>query len=204
MPCRRGGFSLVEMMIVIAITAILLALGIPSFTAYLANLKVRTTAEGFLSGLQLARADAVRRNARVEFILTILAPTVDNLATDTADLTDPAFADDIDLPPNHPNWMIRTADTSAFIEGKSAAEGSSSAQSGRSPVEVRGSVSSITFNGLGNTDLLDTATFQFTNNAAGDCVADGGPVRCLNVMVATGGRIKLCDPAVPAGDTRGC
>lgn len=192
----RKGFSLVEMMIAIAIMAILLALGAPTFSLYLANLKIRTTAEGFTSGMQLAKADAVRRNTQVEFLLTDVAPTATNVATGS-------------LNANGGNWMIRTADRATFIEGKSGAEGASSAEGGASPVEVIGSVSSVTFNGLGSTALAGTATFQFTNSAAGDCIAAGGQVRCLNVVVAPGGRIKLCDPGltaaqIAAGDTRAC
>lgn len=182
---RRDGFSLVELMIVIAIMAILLSLGIPVFATYFANLKVRTTAEGFLSGLQLARADAVRRNGGVEFLLTNDAPT--ELAAANA---------------NGINWVIRSGAT--LIEGKSGAEGSSSTEGGASPVQVVGSVASITFNGLGGTNLAAPATFQFSNSAAGAC-APVGPIRCLNVIVAPGGRIKQCDPAAAGlNDTRSC
>ncbi|MCC6472780.1 MAG: hypothetical protein IT514_03450, partial [Burkholderiales bacterium] len=44
-----------------------------------------------------------------------------------------------------------------------------------------------------------------TNPSGGACAADGGPMRCLNVLVSPGGQIKMCDPAVAAtGDTRRC
>lgn len=182
---QQRGFNIVELMIVVAIMAILLSLGLPAFTTYFANLKVRTTAEGFLSGLQLTRADAVRRNAGVEFLLTNDAPT--GAATANA---------------NGINWVVRSGAT--LIEGKSGAEGSSSTEGGVSPIQIVGSVASITFNGLGGTNLAGPATFQFTNNAGGAC-APAGPIRCLNVIVDPGGRIKLCDPAATAAnDTRGC
>lgn len=192
----KGGFSLVEMMIAIAIMAILLALGAPTFSLYLANLKIRGSAEGFLSGMQLARADAVRRNTTVEFLLTNDSPGVSSLAT-------------TNLSTSGNNWMIRTADKAEFIEGKSGAEGGSSAEGDASPVQLVGSVASVTFNGLGNTTLAGTATFSFTNNSAGTCIASGGQVRCLNVIVDPGGRIKLCDPGltpaeIAAGDSRAC
>ena len=56
------GFTLIELMIVVAVVAMLLVFGIPSMTAYAANAKVRHAAETFYSAVQLARAEAIRTN----------------------------------------------------------------------------------------------------------------------------------------------
>lgn len=68
-PPLSHGFTLVELMIALAILAILSALAAPNFSAMIANYRVRTGAEGIISGLQLARAEAVRRNTNVSFTL---------------------------------------------------------------------------------------------------------------------------------------
>ena len=67
-PPQRG-FTLVELMIGIALLAIILAIGGPSFATWLQNTQIRNMSEAVKDGLQLARAEAVRRNARVRFQL---------------------------------------------------------------------------------------------------------------------------------------
>lgn len=66
---RHSGFTLVELMISVAVLAILASLALPEFKTWIANSRIRTAAETIRSGLQLARNEAVRRNTNVEFIL---------------------------------------------------------------------------------------------------------------------------------------
>ncbi len=42
-----------------------------------------------------------------------------------------------------------------------------------------------------------------TVNGVGACVTTG-PVRCLRVVVRTGGQIRMCDPALPNTDSQSC
>lgn len=64
-----GGFSLVELVIAMMVGAILLRLGMPSFGNWIGNQRMRTTAEALLHGLNVARSEALRRNARVLFAM---------------------------------------------------------------------------------------------------------------------------------------
>jgi type IV fimbrial biogenesis protein FimT len=195
---KRGrGFSLIEMLVVIVIMAVLLGLGLPSYRIYLANQKVLSTAEVFMAGLQMARAEAVKLNQRTEFLLTDDAPTPGNVDTATAGTAGR-------------NWMVRAlaAGGNTFVEGKSGAEGSGAATSAASPIAVNGSISAVTFDGFGMPmGLAAAATFQFSNPGAGACATSGGgggPIRCVVVRISRGGQTRLCDPAVPADDTRSC
>lgn len=63
------GFSLVELMVTVAVLSLLMVLAVPSFTEWIQNSRIRTAAESVQNGVQFARAEAVRRNARVEFAL---------------------------------------------------------------------------------------------------------------------------------------
>lgn len=191
---RTAGFTIIEVMIAIVLMAILIALGMPGFTSYLNNTKLRSTAQVFLAGVQKARGEAIQRNANVDFVLTDLDVSGANL--------DPTPSN------SGNNWMIRTSNLATYIEGKFGAEGSGKAAGEAPPVRVAGSVAMITFTNLGATTLGAAATFQFTNPDGGSCVP-AGPMRCLNVVVSPGGQSRLCDPAVSAaataaGDTRGC
>jgi type IV fimbrial biogenesis protein FimT len=68
-PAAERGMTLIEIMITLAIMGILMMIGMPSFNTWLANTQVRTGAEGLTNGLQLARAEAVRRNGNISFVL---------------------------------------------------------------------------------------------------------------------------------------
>jgi type IV fimbrial biogenesis protein FimT len=66
---KQAGFSLVEMMIAVAVIGILAAVSIPSYRTWIENTKVRTATESILNGIQLARSEALARNTPVRFTL---------------------------------------------------------------------------------------------------------------------------------------
>lgn len=68
-PGRATGFTLIEMMVVVAIAVIVMTLGLPSYRVWVQNTQVYNAAESALSGLQKAKAEAVKRNASVQFVL---------------------------------------------------------------------------------------------------------------------------------------
>ena len=59
------GFSMIELVITIAIAAILLTLAIPSFTSFLNSNRVSGQANELLATFQTARLESIRRGARV-------------------------------------------------------------------------------------------------------------------------------------------
>ena len=64
---RARGFTLLELMVAFTITGMLLMLGMPSFTTFLRNSEIRSTAESIINGLRTASTEAVRRNESVTF-----------------------------------------------------------------------------------------------------------------------------------------
>jgi type IV fimbrial biogenesis protein FimT len=60
-----AGFSIIELIIAIAILAILVALATPSFTSIINSNRLTASGNEFLATLQYARIEAIRRNARV-------------------------------------------------------------------------------------------------------------------------------------------
>lgn len=120
----QDGFTLIEVLVGVAILAIVIGVAVPSFQAWMRSTQVRTAAESVLSGLQRARAEAISRNTNVSFTMLDTNP-------------DPAITDS--------SWVIRVVNTAEQIESYSAKEGSPLISS----VSLPASATSITFNNLG-------------------------------------------------------
>jgi len=206
------GFSLIELMVAVAIIGVLLSLGAPRFAEYLRNGQAALGSRNVSDRRTTWRAPKRSgMNVPVEFLLTASDPIPDNVGTAAASTAGT-------------NWMARTADMATFIDGKFGIEGSGRGSGQVTPIKINDTVApadadpdappaapvgSIIFNGLGRTSLASQAVFKFNNPDAGTCVTAGGPVRCLKVVVSVGGQARLCDPAVgaaavAAGDSRGC
>lgn len=60
-----GGFTMLEMMIIIVIIGILAAIAVPSFSSIMPKLRVRSDARGTMNYLRLARSMAISEGAQV-------------------------------------------------------------------------------------------------------------------------------------------
>lgn len=79
MWCGRPGFTLIELMVTLAIVTVLLVLAVPSLEDATLNTQLRAQSNALLASLQLARSEAIKRNARV-----VVCKTADWTATDAA------------------------------------------------------------------------------------------------------------------------
>lgn len=62
---RWRGFTLVELITTLAVAGILVTLAVPSFTTFVKNNRLITQTNDFVSSLNLARSEAIRRGDRV-------------------------------------------------------------------------------------------------------------------------------------------
>jgi type IV fimbrial biogenesis protein FimT len=189
---RTRGFSLVELLIVVAVLGLVLMLGLPNVSAWLQNTQIRNGAEAAISGLQFARAEALRRNRVVSFNLVDTLDAGCSLAAAgphwIVSMTDPTGACETDADPAAANPFI--------LQKRSNLEGSPNAV-------FAASATSVTFNGLGS--AANTLQIDFSNPAGGACQTAAGPMRCLRVVVSSSGSVRMCDPAVTdASDPRAC
>jgi len=198
----QRGFTLIEIMIALVIVSILLFAAAPAFTAWIQNTRIRTTGDSILTGLQLARAEAVRRNTPMSLSLTDSADNTCALSTAgtswVISQANPAGAcgtapSDTAAPPDPRIFQTRTA-----------SEGS-----GNTTVAAQDSV--FTYNGMGRLTAAPTAPGNIDiRNPAGGACAPGGPMRCLRIVVSLGGLgnlgglARMCDPARPNTDPQGC
>lgn len=69
---KQGGFSLLELMVTIAVLGIIVSIAVPSFRQMLRSSRLTSTSNELNALMQTARMEAVRSNGRVE-----ICPTTD-------------------------------------------------------------------------------------------------------------------------------
>jgi type IV fimbrial biogenesis protein FimT len=75
LPLRRlsmRGFTLIELMVVVALAAILAVIATPSFRELMVSTRTRAAASALHESLWLARSEAIKRNKPVTFTVTTL------------------------------------------------------------------------------------------------------------------------------------
>lgn len=78
---RIAGFTLVELLVAMVVLAVLLTIGIPSFTNLVSNNRATTAANDLLAALQYARSEAVRQNASIDICSSADQTTCSNTNT---------------------------------------------------------------------------------------------------------------------------
>ncbi|MGP1665109.1 MAG: GspH/FimT family pseudopilin [Rhodanobacter sp.] len=63
--CGQRGFTVIEILVAIAIASILAAVAVPSLSGFLRNVKLNSISGSLVASLQQARGEAIARNQRV-------------------------------------------------------------------------------------------------------------------------------------------
>ena len=193
--------SVIELMVGITVVAILFAFAAPSFSTWIQNTQIRTAAEVVQSGLTLARAEAVNRNANVRFQFTSTLDSACALSTTgtnwVVSLDDPSglcanpAMDSADPNPAAPR----------IVQTRAGAEGSRNAL-------VVADQATIVFNGLGRVTPVPAGdvNIDISNPIGGACATTttAAPMRCLRVVVSPAGQVRMCNPAMANTDPQGC
>jgi type IV fimbrial biogenesis protein FimT len=186
-----AGFTLVELMVAIALLATLLKLAAPSFVTWSRNAQVRTVADSLQSAARNAQNEATRRSRQVVLSLTNETPGVSSKAV-----------------ANGVNYAVHVVplpgESLEFVQGGVLSDVASASITGPK---------SICFNSIGRlvanaapgvTDAV--CTVSATAPLATYDVTLNGADRPLRVTVALGGRVRMCDPnrSIAAGAPEGC
>ena len=65
-PRSASGFTMIELVIVVAIAIILATVGIPSMRSFMSSQRIKTTSFDMIAMLTIARSEAIKRNTPVQ------------------------------------------------------------------------------------------------------------------------------------------
>lgn len=201
---RPSGFSLIEMMVAIVILSILVGLAVPSFRTMLQNTQIRNAAESVLDGIQKARAEAVKQNRNIEFVLL----------GDDATCFDAATLISIECSSWRVQWVgggggndpaLPKTDIDNPIVSVLTNEGSRNVKR----IVTPGGSNTITFNSTGNRLQLNDVgalggTTPIDDIGFSSTVLQPADSHDLKVQIRIGGAAKMCDPSLAPNTPRGC
>lgn len=187
---RARGLTLLELVIALAMMAILMRLAAPSFTTWTRNAQVRSVADALQNALRAAQAEAVRRSRQVVFSLTDDTP---------GDASSAAV--------NGRNWALHVVplptEALQFVQGGQfgdVAEG----------VTIAGPAA-LCFNAIGRRVAnaapgVAGASCNLADALVVYDIARAGADRPLRVTVGLGGQVRMCDPnrSLAAGQPEAC
>lgn len=209
MLIAQRGFSLTELAIAIGIIGILMAAAIPQFTQMLQNGQMKSATENTVAGLNLARAEALRRNMPINFYfvsdLTSGCTLSSTAANWVVSLASPAGLCAV-APVDSADTSAPTGADPKIVQKFSSQQGGGNATVAAFLADGATASTTVTFNGLGRVTGNSVAWID-VRNSTGACEHDAtpGPMRCLRILISTGGQARVCDPQVSAAtDPRKC
>ena len=166
------GFNLIELMIVVAIVAILTVLALPNFATQLQNSNTRSAADSLENGIRFAQGEAVRLNR-----ITTFTPSSTGSWTVTY------------------TQITSAGDTgSNILQAQPSTYSSSVSVSTTTPISFNG----LGRAGTAGTFTATTGSTGFTPATAEPAVTypitNSKAPRKLNVRVSPNGKIRMCDP----------
>jgi len=180
---KQSGLTLIELLVVLAIAAILTTTAVPSFQSFLQNNRMSTTVHQFVSSLNLARSEAVKRGERITMCKSSNASTCSNSGDWTQGWI--VFVDAND------NAQRETA-SEQLIRAQNSLDGAATI-SGQDDVE-----NYISYAGTGFAQLISGATLDTTQSTLIFCDSRQFGDHARAIMISTTGSVRSA-PATDIG-----
>lgn len=162
---KQGGFSLTEMLIVIAIVAILMAIAVPSYRYVSNSYRMSSEVNGLLGDLMLARGEAIKEGQTVSVCVS-----KDGLTCDAGSLT------------WQEGWIVfQDVNANGTVDPGETILRVQQAFGGADTFVASNNVSAVTFNREGFATGAAGAAFVSTTVTLHDSTANSAWTRCLIV-----------------------
>jgi type IV fimbrial biogenesis protein FimT len=172
---KARGFTLIELMIVVVIVALATTIGMPSYRTWVQNTQIYNATESTMNGLQKAKAEAVKQNANIQFVLAA-----------------------------NPPWIIQVAGGAeierATTEGAKNVTAKGWTVDPATGLATTTQATTVTFSNLGGVvaNAANLGEIDFTSSTQTSS-------RNLRIMIGVGGNVRMCDPNLTAGSSpRAC
>ena len=193
---RTSGFTLIELIVALALFSILMLMAVPTFTQWIRNTQIRSVAESLQHDLRKAKDRAGLLNRHVVLSMTNANPAP-NITAAAGGInwtiqSIPLFASD----PNHPQYIQGSNIASSYpgitIAGPTTLCFNSSSQVTANPLP-----------GTGTPCTVPITPIIYTVTRSG---ATPGQDRPLAITVSLAGEIRMCDPnrSLALGQPDGC
>ena len=176
------GFSLIELMVTIAVVAVLLAVATPSFRDWMNNSRIRSASESIQNGLRVARNEAAQRGTWVRFELSSASAAswqVCQITSGTGTCSDTGT--------NAAIPIEQRGGTEALV--KLTGSTTAASQTTTTTTLTGGIPGGITFDPLARPFATGTTPLKRIDVAGAN---DAG--RRLVILISPGGMVRLCDP----------
>lgn len=197
------GVTLIEIAVTLTVIGLLLMAVMPSVGVWIRNTQVRNTASSMLAGMQLARNEAIRRNAAIRFSLVSLTDSA--VMNSSCALSGAGVSWVVSVRDPTGNCQYTPSNVAADATDPMIVQSSAGGVGGRNVV-VEGKrangapADSVTFNGFGRVESALPIRFINVRNET-----TGNDYRSLRIELAPGGSVRMCDLAVTATtDPRYC
>lgn len=173
------GFSLIELMVTIAVVAILLAIATPNFRDWMNNSRIRSASESIQNGLRVARNEAAQRGTWVRFELSsasVASWQVCQITSGTGACSD-----------SDATAIENRGGTEALV--KLTGSTTAASQTTTTTTLTGGIPGGITFDPLARPFATGTTPLKRIDVAGAN---DAG--RRLVILISAGGMVRMCDP----------